>query len=114
MNDKEVIQALKDQLSAVGTHFSGELAKLRTGRAHPSMVEDLLVEAYGVKTPLKQLSTITTPEPQLIQISPFDPSTMQDIAASIRNNQSLRLNPVDDGRIIRIQIPPLTISCLPP
>lgn len=108
MNDKEVTKELKDQLNAVEEHFAGELNKLRTGRAHPSMVEDVMVEAYGVLTPLKQLSTITTPEPQLIQISPFDPSTMQNISTAIRNNQSLGLNPVDDGRIVRIQIPALT------
>lgn len=108
MNDKEVTKELDEKLVAVVEHFSGELNKLRTGRAHPSMVEGVMAEAYGVQTPLIQLATITTPEPQLIQISPFDPSTMQVIAQSIRANQSLGLNPVDDGRVIRIQIPPLT------
>ena len=108
MNDKEVTTDLKDNLELVQEHFRGELTKLRTGRAHPSMVEDVMIEAYGVQQPLKQLATITTPEPQLIQISAFDPSTVSDIAASIRNNQSLGLNPTDDGRIVRIQIPALT------
>lgn len=108
MNDKEVTVALKDQLKTVKEHFDVELTKLRTGRAHPSMVEDLIVEAYGVQQPLKTLATITTPEPQLLQISPFDPSTVQGISSSIRNDQSLGLNPVDDGRIVRIQIPALT------
>ena len=108
MNDKEVTTELSERLTQAKDHFSGELNKLRTGRAHPSMVEDVIVEAYGVATPLKQLSTITTPEPQLIQISPFDPSTLQDVSTAVRNNQSLGLNPVDDGRLIRIQIPALT------
>ncbi len=108
MNDKEVAAELQENLKGVQSHFAIELTKLRTGRAHPSMVEDLMVDAYGVKTPLKQLSTISTPEAQLIQISPFDPSTMQDIASSIRNNPTLGLNPTDDGRVIRIQIPSLT------
>lgn len=108
MNDKEVMTELKDKLKVAVEHFTSELNKLRTGRAHPSMVEDVMAEAYGAKTPLKQLATITTPEAQLIQISPFDPSTMSDIASSIRNNQSLGLNPVDDGRVIRIQVPTLT------
>lgn len=108
MNDKEVTKELQDKLTNLEQHFHGELNKLRTGRAHPSMVEDVMVEAYGVATPLKQLATITTPEPQLIQISPFDPTTMQNIAQSIRANQSLGFNPVDDGRIVRIQIPALT------
>jgi ribosome recycling factor len=108
VNDKEVIATLETKLAGVAEHFSNELTKLRTGRAHPSMVEDVMVEAYGVQSPLKTLATITTPEPQLIQISPFDPSTLQGIAQSIRNNQSLGLNPVDDGRVIRVQIPLLT------
>lgn len=108
MNDKDTMKQLQENLSAVKEHFGGELNKLRTGRAHPSMVEDVAVEAYGVMTPLKQLATVTTPEPQLIQISPFDPTTMKSVADSIRKNESLGFNPVDDGRIIRIQVPPLT------
>jgi ribosome recycling factor len=108
MNDKEVFSQLKDQLNGVKNHFSSELNKLRTGRAHPSMVEDVMAEAYGVSTPLKQLATITTPEPQLIQISPFDPSTVAEISNAIRKNETLGFNPVDDGRIVRIQVPTLT------
>lgn len=108
MNDKDVIKDLQDKVTANIEHFGSELNKLRTGRAHPSMVDDVMVEAYGVKTPLKQLATVSTPEPQLIQISPFDPSTMKDIADAIRKNETLGFNPVDDGRIIRIQVPALT------
>ena len=108
MNPQTTLQELENATKAVTAHFGSELQKLRTGRAHPSMIEDVLVEAYGVQSPLKTLATITTPEPQLLQVSPFDPSTMQGIAQSIRANQSLGLNPVDDGRVIRIQIPPLT------
>ncbi len=106
--DLDVMKELNNNLSASLEHFQLEINKLRTGRAHPSMVEDVQVEAYGVMQPLKALATITTPEPQLIQISPFDPSTMQDISQSIRANQTLGLNPADDGRIIRIQVPALT------
>lgn len=106
--DKDVATELKMKLAGVEEHFSGELKKLRTGRAHPSMVEDVMVEAYGVMTPLKQLATITTPEAQLIQISPFDPSTVVAISTAIRNNQTLGFNPVDDGRVVRIQVPALT------
>jgi ribosome recycling factor len=108
MYDKEVTKEFQDKLSANEEHFISELAKLRTGRAHPSMVQDVMVEAYGVQTPMLQLATITTPEPQLIQISPFDPTTLKDISQSIRANQSLGFNPVDDGRVVRIQVPPLT------
>jgi ribosome recycling factor len=108
VNDKEVFSELKSKLDSVQEHFVNELKKLRTGRAHPSMVEDVTAEAYGVMTPLIQLATITTPEAQLIQISPFDPSNVAAISSAIRNNQTLGFNPVDDGRIVRIQVPALT------
>jgi len=108
MTPQDVISSFQTDLSKAFTHFQDEAKKLRTGRAHPSMVEQILVEAYGVPTPLLQLATITTPEPQLIQISPFDPNNLKSIADTIRNDQSLGFNPTDDGRVIRIPIPPLT------
>lgn len=89
-------------------HFEEELKKVRTGRAHPSMLDSVKVEAYGQLTPLNQVANITAPEPQLLQITPFDPSQMAAISAAIRNDQSLGLNPSDDGRVIRVPIPPLT------
>ena len=108
MNDKEVIDKLNDDIQKAQTHFDEECKKLRTGRAHPSMVDDVVAEAYGTPMPLKQLATITTPEAQLIQISPFDPSNIQAITQAIRANESLGFNPVDDGRVVRIQVPALT------
>lgn len=89
-------------------HFSEELKKVRTGRSHPSMLDGIRVEAYGVPTPLNQVANITAPEPQLLQVTPFDPSNLQAVAAAIRADQALGFNPSDDGRIIRIPIPPLT------
>lgn len=72
------------------------------------MLDGVTVEAYGTAMPLIQLATVTAPEAQLIQITPFDPSNMTAIVSSIRDNQSLGLNPSDDGRVIRIPVPPLT------
>lgn len=89
-------------------HFEEELRKVRTGRSHPSMLDGIKVEAYGVLTPLNQVANITAPEPQMLQITPFDPSNVQPIAAAIRADQSLGFNPSDDGRIIRVPVPPLT------
>jgi ribosome recycling factor len=89
-------------------HFEEELRKVRTGRSHPSMLDGIKVEAYGVPTPLNQVANITAPEPQLLQVTPFDPSNVQPIAAAIRADQSLGFNPSDDGRIIRVPVPPLT------
>lgn len=108
MSPTNIVDTFKQDGSTAISHFQEEVKKLRTGRAHPSMVESVQAMAYGVPTPLIQLATITTPEPQLIQISPFDPTNLKAISEAIRNNQSLGLNPTDDGRVVRLQIPPLT------
>jgi len=89
-------------------HFRSDLKKIRTGRAHPDMLSEVMVEAYGTQMPLNQVANVTVPEPQLLQITPFDPSTLQAIATAIRNDQSLGFNPADDGRVVRVPIPPLT------
>lgn len=89
-------------------HFEEELKKVRTGRSHPAMLDGIMVEVYGQKTPLNQVANITAPEPQLLQITPFDPSNVQPIAAAIRANQTLGFNPSDDGRIVRVPVPALT------
>lgn len=100
--------AYKTKMTQALDHFRGELKKVRTGRAHPDMLDGVMVEVYGTKMPLNQAANVTVPEPQLIQITPFDPSTLQAIAAGIRNDQSLGFNPSDDGRVVRVPIPPLT------
>ncbi len=89
-------------------HFEEELKKVRTGRSHPAMLDGILVEVYGQKMPLNQVANISAPEPQLLQITPFDPSNVQLIAAAIRAEQSLGFNPSDDGRVVRVPIPSLT------
>ncbi len=89
-------------------HFRDELKKVRTGRAHPNMLDSIRVEVYGTLMPLNQAANITTPEPQLLQVTPFDPGNIAAITAAIRNDQALGLNPADDGRIIRVPVPPLT------
>lgn len=89
-------------------HFEGELRKVQTGRAQPSMLDGVKVEVYGTLMPLNQAANITVPEPQQLQVTPFDPSNIGPITAAIRNDQSLGLNPSDDGRVIRVPVPPLT------
>lgn len=96
------------KMVAVLEHFDDELKKIRTGRAHPGMLDGIKVEAYGAEMPLNQVANVTAPEAQLLQVTPFDPSTIQKIAAAIRNDQSLGFNPSDDGRVIRISVPALT------
>jgi ribosome recycling factor len=97
-----------EKMNLALAHFEEELKKVRTGRSHPAMLEGVLVEVYGQKMPLNQAANITAPEPQLLQVTPFDPSNIQVVAAAIRADQSLGFNPSDDGRIIRIPVPPLT------
>jgi ribosome recycling factor len=108
MNPQDLIRQAEQKLKVATEHFEGELKKLRTGRAHPSMLDGLMAEAYGQPMPLIQLATISAPEPQLLQITPFDPSTLTAISSAIRDNQSLGMNPMDDGRVVRVPIPPLT------
>lgn len=88
--------------------FEEELKKVRTGRAHPSMLDGVMVEAYGSKMPLIQVGSVSVPEPQQLAVTPFDPSNLQAVAKAIREDQALGLNPSDDGRVVRVPIPPLT------
>ena len=107
MNTSDLITQTEQKFKQVFEHLEVELKKIRTGRANASMLDSVKVEAYGTAMPLNQLATISAPEAQLLQISPFDPNNIQAISQSIRDNQSLGFNPTDDGRIIRIPIPPL-------
>lgn len=101
-------KSYEDRFSAAVSHFQDELKKVRTGRAHPGMLDSVTVEVYGQRMPLNQVANVTAPEAQMLTITPFDPSNIQPIAAAIRQDQSLGLNPSDDGRVIRVPIPPLT------
>lgn len=108
MNPNQLVDDAKSKLTNAVNHFHEELKKLRTGRAHPSQLDGIMVVAYGTPMPLNQVSNVTAPEAQLLQITPFDPSNIQAIAEAIRSDQSLGLNPSDDGRVVRVPIPPLT------
>jgi ribosome recycling factor len=107
MTPQQTIQDAQTKFNSAVEHFQTDLKSLRTGRASASMLDSISIEAYGTMMPLNQAATITTPEAQLIQITPFDPSNIQSIANAIRNNQSLGLNPSDDGRVVRVPVPPL-------
>jgi len=93
---KSTIQALEDDLSGI-----------RTGRASPALVEHLPVEYYGAPTPLMQLASISVPEPRVLMIRPFDPSTMKHIEKAILASE-LGLTPNNDGKAIRLNLPVLT------
>lgn len=108
MNPAQVVNDAQTKFQAAVSRFQDTLKQLRTGRATASMLDAVMVEAYGTQMPLNQAATISTPEPQLLQVSPFDPNNIQAIAAAIRNNPVLGMNPTDDGRVVRIPVPPLT------
>lgn len=108
MNPTQIVNDASTKMQAAAGHFQEELKKLRTGRATASMLDGIMVEAYGTQMPLNQSATVSTPEAQLLQVSPFDPNNLQAIANAIRNNPTLGMNPTDDGRVIRIPVPPLT------
>jgi ribosome recycling factor len=93
---KKTIEALKR-----------ELVSIRTGRASPALVEPLKVDYFGAPTPLQQLASIAAPEPRLLTIKPFDASTLHAIEKAILKSD-LGLTPMNDGKIIRLSIPPLT------
>lgn len=101
-------KAYEEKMRQVAAHFQEELKKVRTGRASAGMLDGVMVTAYGASMPLNQVANVTAPEAQLIQITPFDPGNIQAIASAIRDNPTLGLNPMDDGRVVRVPIPPLT------
>ncbi len=108
MSPQQVVERTKHKFDESVTHFEADLKKLRTGRANAGMLDGVMVEAYGSPMPLNQVATVTAPEAQLIQITPFDPNNLQAIASAIRDNQALGFNPSDDGRVVRVPVPPLT------
>jgi ribosome recycling factor len=104
---QDIIKSAGKSMEESLEFLKNELSKIRTGRANTELVADISVESYGTKTPLKQLATISVPEPQVIVIQPYDKNTLGEIEKSIQASQ-LELNPVNDGNVIRINIPPLT------
>ena len=104
---KDTYIQLKTRMDKAVDDFRKALIGTRTGRASVHMLDSVSVEAYGAQMPLNQVATVHTPEPQLITVQPFDPSQLSAIEKSIRGAE-LGLNPMNDGKIIRVPIPPLT------
>lgn len=90
------------------SHFGSELKAIRTGRANVQMLDGIMAEAYETKMPLNQLASLSVVDATLLQVTPFDPSNIENISTAIRSNPVMSLNPTDDGRVIRVPIPPLT------
>jgi ribosome recycling factor len=98
---------LKTRMDKAVEDFRKEMASTRTGRASVSMLDNVVVEAYGSNMPLNQVATIHVPEPQLISVTPFDPTVLPAIEKAIRGGD-LGLNPMNDGKVVRVPIPALT------
>lgn len=88
-------------------HTRAEIAKIRTGRANPGLITDLIVSYYGTQTPLQQLAGVTAPEPRMLVVSPYDRSALKEIERAIQASD-LGLNPSNDGEVIRVVFPELT------
>ena len=104
---KELLQETESRMTRTVKSLEAELRTVRTGRASPALVERVMVQYYGTPTPLNQLAVISAPEPNLLVVRPYDPSSLSDIEKGIMQ-ADLGLNPNNDGRIIRIPIPRLT------
>ncbi len=101
-----VLNKSKDRMEKCLSAFRGELAKVRTGRASTSMLDDIRVDYYGTPTPLNQVGTLSVPEPRMITISPWDATAIPLIEKAIIKSD-LGLTPANDGKLIRIPIPAL-------
>ncbi len=98
----------KQAMDAVIARFQDAMKKVRTGRAHPDMLANVKVEAYGQFMPLNQVANINAQGATMLLVQPFDPANIQAISKAIRDDQALGLNPSDDGHVVRVPVPALT------
>lgn len=104
---KETYGQLKSRMEKAVEDFRREMAGVRTGRASVHMLDNVQIEYYGSMMPLNQVAQVHAPEAQLITVQPFDPTSLPAIEKAIRSSE-LGLNPMNDGKIIRVPVPPLT------
>ena len=107
MNTEQILKDCKDRMDKALDVLRNELKGLRTGRASPALLDSLRVEYYGSATPIKQLASVSAPEPQQLLIKPFDAAALKDIEKAIRSSD-LGLAPDNDGKVIRLKIPAMS------
>lgn len=105
--NEAILHAAKEKMEKAITAFKGELSKLRTGRASVSILDIIKVDYYGTLTPLNQISSVSASDPKQIVIQPWDIKAIQAIEKAILSSE-LGLTPINDGKVVRISIPPLT------
>jgi ribosome recycling factor len=104
---KELSTDLKRRMDQAVAGFQSNLAAIRTGRASVHMLDSIKVDYYGTPMPINQMAQVSAPEPQLILISPYDPSMVKEIEKAIQTSD-LGFNPLTDGKVIRVPVPPMT------
>lgn len=107
MSMEEILLDTEERMEKALAKLKQDLSGIRTGRANPGLVDSLRVEVYGSPTPIKAIASVGAPEPTQIVIRPFDPGTLKDIEKAVQAS-GLGLNPQNDGRLIRISVPPLS------
>jgi ribosome recycling factor len=107
MSVDDILLDTEERMEKALAKLKQDLAGIRTGRANPGLVDSLRVEVYGSPTPIKAIASVGAPEATQIVIRPFDPGTLKDIEKAVQAS-GLGLNPQNDGRLIRINVPPLS------
>jgi ribosome recycling factor len=104
---KDLSTDLKRRMDQAVSGFQSNLAATRTGRASVHMLDQIKVDYYGTPTPISQIAQLSAPEPQLILIAPWDPTSLKDIEKAIQTS-GLGFNPLSDGKVVRVPVPPMT------
>ncbi len=107
MSGDEILLDVEERMEKAVSVFKEALSGIRTGRANPGLVDSLRVEVYGSSCPIKQVASVSAPEPNQIVIRPYDPNTLKEIEKAIQASD-LGFNPQSDGRLIRLVVPPLS------
>jgi len=107
MEDNRIYAETKQNMLKVINHYQKEISIIRTGRASKDILDIVKVDYYGSLVPLNNIANITSPDPQMILVQPFDVSSLEQIEKSIQS-ADLGMNPSNDGKVIRLTIPPLT------
>ncbi|MFA6422968.1 MAG: ribosome recycling factor [Patescibacteria group bacterium] len=104
---EQIVKKIRPLMDKIIVQFQEEIGKIRVGRASAGLVEDIPVSYYGSMAPLKSMASISTPDANLIVVQPWDSNSLRDIETAIRNSE-IEFSPVNDGRSVRIAIPPMT------
>lgn len=103
----EIVKIAKPKMSGCIVNLEADLKKIRTGRANPEILDSVKVSYYGVLSPLREMASVTVPEPTVIAVKPWDRNSLSDVELALKNSD-LGLSPVNDGVMIRLVLPPMT------